>query len=125
MSDNKPKHSEPAQRNWASIFDDFLNLPPTGSLFRLYLLCFLIWNKKVIIYLFSGDDLIRNRLNNLYEFVPNLFFLGGLWSMYFGPVLLLILIISITFIKCVPVLPINWRASFSFICKKQTIRHYL
>lgn len=93
------KEVKSVEKNWAGIFDDFLNQPPTFSLFRLYLLCFVIWNKKVILYLAFHNQSMWDKLNNMYEFVP---FLHGCFSMYFGPILLMFIIYCIVFFRWLP-----------------------
>lgn len=48
--------------SWAGIFETFLNSPPTSSVFRLYLLSFIIWNKGVLLYIFFAKADMADKL---------------------------------------------------------------
>jgi hypothetical protein len=92
-------------KNWAGIFDDFLNQPPTFSLFRLYILCFVLWNKKVILYLAFHNQSMWDKLHNMYEFVP-FFKKDAEWlnwvSMYIYPIGLMVIIYFIVLLRWLP-----------------------
>lgn len=83
------KESLREKATWANIVDEFLNTPPTGSLFRLYIFCFIIWNKTLILFIvFDNSDmsekLTRQVLNTYTPFAHSYPWL----SLYGGPFLI-------------------------------------
>lgn len=88
----QPEHN--SEKSWAGIFDDFVTNPPTASIFRLYLLSFLIWNESAILYLTFHNQSMWDKLKNVYEFVP----FHNEWSLYFGPFIPFTIIALIVFL---------------------------
>lgn len=87
------------EKSWASIFDDFVSNPPTASVFRLYLLSFLIWNESAILYLAFHNQSMYDKLKNFYEFIP----FHSEWSLYFGPLIPFTIIFLIVFLPIIKV----------------------
>jgi hypothetical protein len=99
-------------KSWAGIFDDFVSNPPTASVFRLYLLSFLIWNESAILYLTFHNQSMWDKLKNVYEFVP----FHNEWSLYFGPFIPFMVIYIIVFLP-VPFLKVEkeWKSFYDFL----------
>lgn len=103
MSNDIDQNTKTTEKNWAAVFDDFMG-PPTASVFRLYFLSFILWNKKVLLYLFFHDASMWDKLHNIYEFVPfyssvQSYYLQstfGFILMYGGPLLLAWILYGIT-----------------------------
>ncbi len=99
-------------KSWADLMYDFLNSPPTSSVFRVYILSFILWNKGIILYIFFGRADIADKLvysnwskytalpdfikNNTYLFLEKI---NIYVSIYLIPVFISAIIYSIVFKK--------------------------
>lgn len=99
MENSESQSQKEGSKSWSGIVDDFLNFPPTSSIFRLYLLSFVIWNKGVILYIMFGNADMGDKLAfiNWGKFVifsdlclsqSILGIVVTYISFYFGPILL-------------------------------------
>lgn len=103
MENDRNQQSEQKNKSWADIFNDFLNSPPTSSIFRLYLLSFCIWNKGIILYILLGSADMGEKLAfiNWSKFVPFYDPIDSIYyaysSLYLGPLIIVILIFILVF----------------------------
>jgi len=103
MENDRNQQSELKNKSWADIFNDFLNSPPTSSIFRLYLLSFCIWNKGIILYILLGSADMGEKLAfiNWSKFVPFYDPIDYIYyaysSLYLGPLIIVILIFILVF----------------------------
>ncbi len=103
INNNKMDTSGQIQNTW-DFAKNFLETPPTSSIFRLYLLSFIIWNKGVMLYILFGSADMADKLAvvNFGKYVPHFYQVSG-WqtfiSMYLGPLIIFILIYGIVFWK--------------------------
>jgi|GEM_PF-5051959 len=103
MENDRNQQSELKNKSWADIFNDFLNSPPTSSIFRLYLLSFCIWNKGIILYILLGSADMGEKLAfiNWSKFVPLYDPIDSIYyaysSLYLGPLIIVILIFILVF----------------------------
>lgn len=80
---------------WSEVIGNFLNEPPTASIFRLYILCFILWNEKLILYIIFSKTDMASKLLYGYSWMIHFNYWLGSWpelSMYFGPMILMLII---------------------------------
>jgi hypothetical protein len=84
-------------------FKDFFETPPTQSLFRLYLLSFIIYNKSLILYiLFSSIDMSEKL--KYYNFSYYIFYSEHAYiSMYIGPAVISIFLYLVSLYRFIDV----------------------
>jgi hypothetical protein len=104
VAEKELKNEKKEEVSWAGMVDHFLKTPPTESIFRLYLLSFVLWNKGVILYILFGNADMADKLAIVnwrkYVYVTDE---GSIFSvnvsLYLGPMILALFIYYLVFSK--------------------------
>lgn len=92
MDKDKEKNLSIKGRTFADFTYDLLNDPPTKSVYRVYFLSFVIWNKASLYFLFfESTRSVEFKLSSLWLYTPFIDYVPFWFSFYIGPLVLLFL----------------------------------